>query len=84
MAEVTSPARKKPLKVYAVMALAPWIGTVWRYLSVYTPIPTYITFPCALVCLCVLMELIQFPFAAAGSLVTLPFLFSAETLIWYL
>ena len=29
------------------------------------------------------MELIQFPFAAAGSLVTLPFLFSAETLIWY-
>ena len=75
MAEVTSPARKKPLKVYAVMALAPWIGTVWRYLSVYTPIPTYITFPCALVCLCVLMELIQFPFAAAGSLVTLPFLF---------
>ncbi len=83
MAEVTSPARKKPLKVYAVMALAPWIGTAWRYLSVYTPIPTYITFPCALVCLCVLMELIQFPFAAAGSLVTLPFLFSAETLIWY-
>lgn len=59
MAEVTSPARKKPLKVYAVMALAPWIGTAWRYLSVYTPIPTYITFPCALVCLCVLMELIQ-------------------------
>ena len=83
MAEVTSPARKRPLKVYAIMALAPWIGTAWRFLSVYTPIPTYITFPCALVCLCILMELIQFPFAAAGSLVTLPFLFSAETLIWY-
>ena len=40
MAEARSPARKKPPKVYAVMALAPWIGTVWRYLSVYTPIPT--------------------------------------------
>ena len=29
MAEVTSPARKKPLKVYAIMALAPWIAYVF-------------------------------------------------------
>ena len=45
MAEGDKSRKEKPLKVYAVMALAPWIGTVWRYLSVYTPIPTYITFP---------------------------------------
>ena len=83
MSEITSPVRKKPLKVYAVMALAPWVGTAWRFLSICTPIPSYITFPCALICLLLLIELIRFPFAAAGSLVTLPFLLSEETLIWY-
>ena len=83
MAEVTSPAGRNPLKVYAVMALAPWIGTAWRFLSVDTSVPAYLTFPCALVCLYILMELIQFPFYC-GKLFgyTFPF-FVAKTLIWY-
>ncbi len=79
MAEVTSPAGRNPLKVYAVMALAPWIGTAWRFLSVDTLVPAYLTFPCALVCLYILMELIQFPFTAASSLVTLSFLCCKNT-----
>lgn len=83
MAETSSHARNHPIKAFVIMALAPWFGTGWHFLSIYTAVPSYVTIPLAIVTLIILMEVLHFSFAGSGSLVILPLLFHSDTLIWY-